>query len=120
MDVLKNKVGGISCIQIFFFLFIYIIFFFPNIKACGIGIVSVQKFWKKTYNIDVSDDGSQFDQLFKEGDKFKIGNIEIEVWETPYLISLFFYLFILFFIFFYKAVILLIAFLIIFQIDAFL
>ena len=66
MNVLKSQVGGKS--------------------ACGSGIISVQQFWKKTYNIDIKDDGSQFDQLLKEGDKIQIGDVEIHVWETPYQI----------------------------------
>jgi glyoxylase-like metal-dependent hydrolase (beta-lactamase superfamily II) len=63
MEILKSRVGGKS--------------------ACGSGIIAVQQFWKKTYNIEVNDDGSQFDQLLKEGDTFKIGDVEIHVWETP-------------------------------------
>eukprot|EP01091_Cochliopodium_minus_P016366 TRINITY_DN6106_c0_g1_i1.p1 TRINITY_DN6106_c0_g1~~TRINITY_DN6106_c0_g1_i1.p1 ORF type:complete len:286 (+),score=46.92 TRINITY_DN6106_c0_g1_i1:75-932(+) len=62
MNVLKEKLGGKI--------------------AVGSGITAVQKHWKKVYNLDIKDDGSQFDQLLKEGDELYVGDVKIIVWET--------------------------------------
>ncbi|MBV0934862.1 MBL fold metallo-hydrolase [Marinobacterium weihaiense] len=53
----------------------------------GIGamITVVQDTFGKAFNAgtEFARDGSQFDQLFKEGDHFKIGNLEGQVLHTP-------------------------------------
>jgi len=53
----------------------------------GIGqkIVDVQEIFGKAFNAgtEFARDGSQFDQLFKEGDTFRIGNLEGQVLHTP-------------------------------------
>ncbi len=53
----------------------------------GIGenIVKVQKLWKEFYNYPVSfrTDGSQWDRLFADGDRLKIGECEADVMFTP-------------------------------------
>jgi glyoxylase-like metal-dependent hydrolase (beta-lactamase superfamily II) len=52
----------------------------------GIGehIKDVQKIFRPVFNLtDVSGDGSEFDHLFKDGEKFKIGDLEGEVLYVP-------------------------------------
>ncbi len=53
----------------------------------GIGqkIVDVQEIFGKAFNAgtEFARDGSQFDQLFEEGDTFQIGNLEGRVLHTP-------------------------------------
>ncbi|MEP1216971.1 MAG: MBL fold metallo-hydrolase [Marinobacter sp.] len=53
----------------------------------GIGahIVEVQEIFGKAFNAgtEFARDGSQFDALFKEGDRFRIGNLEGRVLHTP-------------------------------------
>lgn len=51
----------------------------------GAGVVSVQKTWAEIYNLDsqMALDGSQFDRLFADGERFALGGLEIEVWHTP-------------------------------------
>ena len=53
----------------------------------GIGehITDVQKLFKSLFNVEktFNTDGSQFDRLFKEGDRFAIGPLEAEVLHTP-------------------------------------
>ncbi len=52
----------------------------------GIGehIKDVQRIFRSVFNLsDISGDGSEFDCLFKEGERFRIGNIEIEVLYVP-------------------------------------
>jgi glyoxylase-like metal-dependent hydrolase (beta-lactamase superfamily II) len=53
----------------------------------GIGehIKEVLKFWVPLFNTahDTSLDGSQFDHLFKDGEVFSIGSIEVKVMHTP-------------------------------------
>lgn len=48
-------------------------------------VVEVQKLWQGIYN--VSDccpaDGSQWDRLFADGERFKIGNMDVEALFTP-------------------------------------
>ena len=52
--------------------------------AIGAGVTSVQKTFKNIFNAnDLATDGSQFDQLFTDGDTFAIGNIEARVIATP-------------------------------------
>ncbi len=52
----------------------------------GIGehIRDVQRIFRPVFNaVDVSGDGSEFDHLFRDGERFKIGRIETEVIYTP-------------------------------------
>jgi glyoxylase-like metal-dependent hydrolase (beta-lactamase superfamily II) len=53
----------------------------------GIGehITAVQKLFKTLFNVEktFNTDGSQFDRLFKEGDRFKIGALDAHVIHTP-------------------------------------
>ncbi len=63
----------------------------PIIKArtgakIGIGehITRVQEIFRPVFNAtDLKTDGSDFDHLFKDGERFKIGNLEVEVLYTP-------------------------------------
>ena len=53
----------------------------------GIGrtVTKVQTLWKEIYNFGPAcrTDGSQFDRLFGDGERFRIGGLEVEVIETP-------------------------------------
>ncbi|MCW9009944.1 MBL fold metallo-hydrolase [Marinobacter sp.] len=51
----------------------------------GVKIVDVQEIFGKAFNAgtEFARDGSQFDQLFEEGDTFRVGNLEGEVLHTP-------------------------------------
>jgi len=50
----------------------------------GSGIKSVQAHFKGFFNLeDFAADGSQFDELFDDGDRFQVGDLEIEVMATP-------------------------------------
>lgn len=53
----------------------------------GIGekVIEVQKLWKDIYNLGDAfpTDGSQWDKLFRDGERFKIGNMSVEVLLTP-------------------------------------
>ena len=52
--------------------------------AIGERIKEVQKIFRPVFNaIDVSGEGSEFDMLFKDGDRFSIGNLKGEVMATP-------------------------------------
>jgi glyoxylase-like metal-dependent hydrolase (beta-lactamase superfamily II) len=53
--------------------------------AIGAHVAEVQRTWKKLLNLDPDfrADGSQFEQLFGEGDRFKIGSLDVEVLHTP-------------------------------------
>ncbi len=55
------------------------------VTAIGEKVVEVQKLWKGLYNLPDSfpADGSQWDKLFADGERFKIGNMEVEVLLTP-------------------------------------
>ena len=63
----------------------------PYVKAktgarIGIGenIKEVQRIFRPVFNAtDLKADGSDFDRLFKDGDRFKIGGLEVEVIHTP-------------------------------------
>ncbi len=48
-------------------------------------IRDVQSMWKEIFNAgdEFTPDGSQFDQLFGEGDSFQVGALEARVMETP-------------------------------------
>ncbi len=52
----------------------------------GIGehVVTVQRIWKDIYNMpDLPADGSQWDRLFRDGERFQVGGIEAEVLFSP-------------------------------------
>jgi glyoxylase-like metal-dependent hydrolase (beta-lactamase superfamily II) len=52
----------------------------------GIGehIRDVQRIFRPVFNAtDVSGDGSEFDHLFKDGERFRLGELEVEVIHTP-------------------------------------
>ena len=52
--------------------------------AIGEKVVEVQKLWKGIYNWpDFPTDGSQWDKLFADGERFRIGNLEGEILFTP-------------------------------------
>ncbi|NBJ10698.1 MBL fold metallo-hydrolase [Microvirga arsenatis] len=63
----------------------------PYIKAktgakIGIGehIKDVQKIFRPIFNAtDLNPDGSDFDHLFRDGERFKIGELDVEVLHTP-------------------------------------
>jgi glyoxylase-like metal-dependent hydrolase (beta-lactamase superfamily II) len=48
-------------------------------------VVDVQKLWQGIYNIEgcCPADGSQWDRLFADGERFQIGNVDVEVMFTP-------------------------------------
>lgn len=53
----------------------------------GIGrtVTKVQTLWKEIYNFGDAcrTDGSQFDRLFDDGERFRIGDLEVMVMDTP-------------------------------------
>ncbi len=52
----------------------------------GIGehIRDVQKIFRPVFNAtDLSGDGSEFDHLFSDGERFKLGSLEVEVMHVP-------------------------------------
>ena len=52
--------------------------------SIGEHIRDVQRIFRPVFNAtDVSGDGSEFDHLFKDGERFKVGAIEAEVMYTP-------------------------------------
>lgn len=52
--------------------------------AVGSDITAVQGVFKEVFNLqDLKVDGSQFDQLFEDGDEFQIGEIHARVLHTP-------------------------------------
>ncbi len=52
--------------------------------AIGERVVAVQGIWKEIYNLpDLPADGSPWDRLFKDGDRFRIGTIDAEVMFSP-------------------------------------
>jgi len=55
------------------------------LTAIGAKVVDVQKLWKGIYNLPQSfpADGSQWHRLFSDGERFKIGNMDVEVLFTP-------------------------------------
>ena len=63
----------------------------PYVKAktgakIGIGehIKDVQRIFRPVFNAtDLKTDGSDFDRLFVDGDRFKIGDLDVEVMHTP-------------------------------------
>ena len=52
--------------------------------AIGGKVVDVQKLWRDIYCLpDLSVDGSQWDRLFDDGDRFRIGGLECKVMLSP-------------------------------------
>ena len=52
--------------------------------ACGKGICSVQETFSRIFNLaDLHTDGSQFDRLLSGGDCIQLGELEIQVIDTP-------------------------------------
>jgi glyoxylase-like metal-dependent hydrolase (beta-lactamase superfamily II) len=52
--------------------------------AIGEHVITVQKIWKKIYNLpDFPADGSEWDRLFKDGDRFKVGGLDTGVIFSP-------------------------------------
>lgn len=52
--------------------------------AIGAHVTAVQKLWKAIYNWpELATDGSQWDRLFAEGDRFNIGSLEGRVMFSP-------------------------------------
>ena len=52
--------------------------------AIGEKVVEVQQLWKELYNLlNLPADGSQWDRLFADGDRFRIGHMDVEVLFTP-------------------------------------
>jgi len=51
----------------------------------GAHVATVQSTWKKIFNLEPEfrTDGSQFDRLFAEGDRFALGGLDVTVWHTP-------------------------------------
>ena len=52
--------------------------------AIGEHVTAVQQIWKDIYNWhDFACDGSQWDRLFRDGDRFNIGELEVRVMHSP-------------------------------------
>ena len=53
--------------------------------AIGANVTKVQELWKGIYNFgpEFRTDGSQFDHLFRDGDRFTIGRLEGYVFDAP-------------------------------------
>jgi glyoxylase-like metal-dependent hydrolase (beta-lactamase superfamily II) len=52
--------------------------------AIGAQIIDVQKLWRDIYHLpDLRTDGSQWDKLFAEGERFKIGDIDGRILFSP-------------------------------------
>lgn len=52
--------------------------------AIGARVVDVQEIWKTLYNLaSLRTDGTQWDRLFSDGDRFQIGTIEATVMASP-------------------------------------
>jgi glyoxylase-like metal-dependent hydrolase (beta-lactamase superfamily II) len=51
----------------------------------GAHVGEVQKTWAQIYNLEPGfrTDGSQFDRLFADGERFKLGTLDVTVWRTP-------------------------------------
>lgn len=50
----------------------------------GEGIRDVQRIFRPVFNLtDISGDGSEFDRLFRDGERFMLGSLEVEVLYTP-------------------------------------
>jgi glyoxylase-like metal-dependent hydrolase (beta-lactamase superfamily II) len=52
--------------------------------AIGEHVTDVQKLWKAIYNwLSLPSDGSQCDRLFKDGDRFRIGELDARIMFSP-------------------------------------
>lgn len=53
--------------------------------AIGERVIEVQRIWKKLYNLPDTflTDGSQWDRLFADGERFTIGKMPVTVWLSP-------------------------------------
>ncbi|WJH39802.1 MBL fold metallo-hydrolase [Aliirhizobium terrae] len=52
--------------------------------AIGDHVRDVQRIWQRIYNLrDLACDGSQWDRLFRDGDTFKVGELEVRVMHSP-------------------------------------
>lgn len=52
--------------------------------AIGCEVVKVQALWRKLYNMqNLACDGSQWDRLFADGERFTIGDMEVRVIHSP-------------------------------------
>ncbi|WEN42290.1 putative metallo-hydrolase [Thauera sp. GDN1] len=52
--------------------------------AIGVHIRQVQAVFKDVFNArDMNSDGAEFDHLFEDGERFRIGELEVEVMHTP-------------------------------------
>lgn len=53
--------------------------------AIGEKVVEVQKLWKRIYNFPdtFAPNGSQWDKLFADAERFRIGNLDVDVMLTP-------------------------------------
>ncbi|MFC0387666.1 MBL fold metallo-hydrolase [Muricoccus vinaceus] len=52
--------------------------------AIGERVIRVQEIWKKIYNLaDFPTDGSQWDRLFKDGERFQVGDLDVDVIFSP-------------------------------------
>jgi glyoxylase-like metal-dependent hydrolase (beta-lactamase superfamily II) len=54
--------------------------------AIGERVIEVQRIWKKLYNLPDTflTDGSQWDRLFADGERFTIGKMPVTVWLSPW------------------------------------
>lgn len=53
-------------------------------RAIGEHVTKVQKLWKALYHLpDLPEDGSQWDRLFRDGERFMVGEIPVEVMFSP-------------------------------------
>ena len=51
--------------------------------AISENVVQVQKKFAQIYDINMACDGSQFDMLLKDGETFKVGELDFQVMSTP-------------------------------------
>lgn len=52
--------------------------------AIGANVVGVQEIWRELYNLpSLKADGSQWDRLFSDGDRFRVGTLEATVLDSP-------------------------------------
>lgn len=52
--------------------------------AIGDHVRDVQRIWQRIYNLpDLACDGSQWDRLFRDGDVFKVGELDVRVMHSP-------------------------------------
>jgi glyoxylase-like metal-dependent hydrolase (beta-lactamase superfamily II) len=51
--------------------------------AIGAGIAEVQRTWASILDIELACDGSQFDRLLRDGERFALGGLTVEVLDVP-------------------------------------